>query len=78
MSNRTRRQLVLLSLILLLPSLSLAITGDSDRKTFAISRTDTPPVIDGHLDDAVWANAAVVDDFHQTSPASTARRSRRL
>ncbi len=53
MSNRTRRRLVLLSLILLLPSLSLAVTGNSDRKTFAISRTDTPPIIDGRLDDAV-------------------------
>ena len=60
MSNRTRRQLVLLTLILLLPSLSLAVTGTGDRKSFEISRTDTPPIIDGRLDDAVWANAAFV------------------
>ena len=31
-------------------------------------RTDTPPVIDGVLDDAVWSRAAVVDDFHQSQP----------
>ena len=31
-------------------------------------RTGTPPVIDGVLDDAVWALAAVVDDFRQSQP----------
>ena len=72
MSARARRQIVLLSLMLLLPSLSLAVTGGGDRKSFRISRTDNPPVIDGRLDDAVWANAALVDDFHQTSPTDGA------
>jgi len=31
-------------------------------------RTDTPPVIDGRLDDAAWANAALVDNLHQVEP----------
>ena len=68
MTVRARCQLFLVSLALLLPSLSLAVSGDSDRKSFEISRTDTPPVIDGRLDDEVWANAALINDFHQTSP----------
>ncbi|MDQ3221525.1 MAG: carbohydrate binding family 9 domain-containing protein [Acidobacteriota bacterium] len=33
-----------------------------------IPRLETPPVIDGVLNDAVWQNAAVFGDFLQTSP----------
>jgi hypothetical protein len=43
------------------------LQGD-ERKTFDISRTDTAPIIDGELDDDVWQDATVVDDFHMTSP----------
>lgn len=57
--------------------LGLAATGaaqeigalvDPGQKTVHVVRTVTPPVIDGDLSDAVWANAAVVDDLHQVSP----------
>lgn len=37
-------------------------------KTIHIARTETPPIIDGRLDDAAWARAAVVDDMHQILP----------
>jgi len=37
-------------------------------KSFVIARTDSPPLIDGNLDDDVWLHAAVIDDFHQTTP----------
>ncbi|MEP6923799.1 MAG: DUF5916 domain-containing protein [Pyrinomonadaceae bacterium] len=33
-----------------------------------IPRLETPPVIDGKLDDEVWKHAAVFKDFYQTSP----------
>jgi hypothetical protein len=33
-----------------------------------IPRLETPPVIDGKLDDAVWQNAALFGDFLQTQP----------
>lgn len=33
-----------------------------------IRRTDTPPVIDGKLDDAAWSQAAVIEDFVQVGP----------
>jgi hypothetical protein len=32
------------------------------------TRTATPPAIDGNLDDAVWANAAYINQFTQESP----------
>ena len=38
------------------------------KKTLAISRTDTPPVLDGVLDDPVWSEAAWFDDLHQYHP----------
>ena len=40
---------------------------DQPKQSRAI-RTDTPPVIDGNIDDAVWQQAEVIDDFHQTRP----------
>ena len=33
-----------------------------------VRTTAAPPVIDGKLDEAVWATAALVDDLHQTTP----------
>ncbi|HZL93415.1 MAG TPA: carbohydrate binding family 9 domain-containing protein, partial [Vicinamibacterales bacterium] len=35
-------------------------------------RTPAAPLIDGDLSDAVWANAAVVDDLHQVTPVEYA------
>ena len=54
-----------------LPCLCAAQGVDSGvevMKSVRMVRTDTPPVIDGRLDDAIWARAAVVDDFHQSQP----------
>ncbi len=34
------------------------------RKSIAASRAEKPPVLDGRLDDAVWQQAAVVEDLH--------------
>ncbi len=42
-----------------------------------IVRTDTPPVIDGKLDEAVWKNAAVIDDLRQIRPGDRATPSER-
>ena len=36
-------------------------------KIIQMVKTDTPPIIDGIMDD-VWYTAAVVDDFHQVEP----------
>jgi hypothetical protein len=40
-------------------------------------RTDTPPVIDGVLDDEVWQRAAIIDDLHQANPVEYAQPSER-
>ena len=50
---------------------------DPGQKTVRIVRADTPPVIDGVLDDAVWANAALIDDLHQVNPTEYAKPSER-
>ena len=40
----------------------------ADRPTVRPTRTDTPPVIDGRLDDEVWKTAALITEFVQQSP----------
>ena len=45
---------------------------DGERKSFAISRATSAPVIDGKLDDDAWKTATTVDDFHQTVPTDGA------
>jgi Carbohydrate family 9 binding domain-like/Domain of unknown function (DUF5916) len=37
-------------------------------KTIQAVRTNTPPKIDGVLDDVVWQKAAIVEDLHEVSP----------
>ena len=49
-----------------------AVLQDPGQKSVRVVRTATPPVIDGDLSDAVWANAAVVDDLHQVTPVEYA------
>jgi hypothetical protein len=46
--------------------------ADPGQKTLRLVRTGTPPTIDGVLDDAVWANAAVINDLHQVNPVEYA------
>ena len=43
-------------------------------KTLAMVRTDTPPVIDGVMDE-VWSTGALIDDLHQTDPVEYAEPS---
>jgi hypothetical protein len=54
------------------PVLAFATTGSGDRKSFVITRTDTPPVIDGRIEYLEWAGATIVSDFHQTVPVDGA------
>ena len=63
-----------LRLLAVAPAMAIVSVGHAQapestvEKEFRIVRTDTPPVVDGRLDDAVWATAAVVDDFVVTQP----------
>jgi hypothetical protein len=40
----------------------------NDIKVVRATRVASPPVIDGRLDEAVWAQADVISDFHQVRP----------
>jgi hypothetical protein len=53
------------------------VLRDPGQKSVTIVRTDTAPVIDGVLDDAVWANAALIDNLHQVNPVEYAQPSER-
>ena len=46
-------------------------------KILAVAPTETPPVIDGVLDDAVWADAPSMDDMHQYEPVDHGEPSER-
>jgi hypothetical protein len=48
---------------------------DPGQKSVRMVRTASPPVIDGVLDDAVWASAAFIDDLHQVNPIEYAEPS---
>jgi hypothetical protein len=69
----TQRLLILAiaGLLFLLTAPALAF-NQGERKSFAIARTDSAPVIDGRIDEDAWRHAAVVDDFHQTVPTDGA------
>jgi len=67
MSRITRISIAAFLLLLATPSAAV-YTVNGERKSFEIHRAESAPVIDGRLDDDVWKNASVVDDFQQTSP----------
>ena len=46
-------------------------------KSVRIVHTDEPPVIDGRLDDPVWATAARFEDLHEVQPTEYAAPSER-
>jgi len=66
-------------------ALSLALVGAVDAQEAAVGsapvkavhvvRVDTPPIIDGTLDEAVWQQAEPITDFHQVRPTDGAEPS---
>ena len=61
-----------LAVTLLLAATAHGQLPDPGQKSVQMVRTSTPPVIDGVLDDAVWANAALIDNLHQVDPVEYA------
>jgi hypothetical protein len=59
------------------PAVAQESLVDPGQKTVHVVRTDSPPVVDGDLSEAVWARAAIVDDLHQTEPIEYAMPSER-
>jgi hypothetical protein len=61
-------RLLILLAVIGCSGICVAQSVSTDSKTIAASRIDSPPVIDGVLDDAVWDEATVVEDLHVFSP----------
>ena len=66
--------MIRLPLIICLPALCLSAIAAAeesmafDAKSIDAVLVDSAPVIDGVLDDAVWARAQVIEDFHMVDP----------
>jgi hypothetical protein len=57
--------------------LTLSVNALAADKITAIAHSQKAPVIDGVLDEAIWANAVVVEDFHQVEPVEYGEPSER-
>jgi hypothetical protein len=72
--NSTPFQRSLMATCLLFGSMAAHATEHAPKVLRAV-RVDTPPVIDGKLDDAVWELAEPISDFHQIRPGDGAEPS---
>lgn len=51
------------------PADAQSVAGSaSEGKSVDIARIDSPPVIDGVIDDAIWSRAIPIEDLHQVNP----------
>jgi hypothetical protein len=64
-------------IIALLWGNALAADEPALTKSSLIARTDSPPTIDGVLDDPAWKSAVVIDDLHQIKPQEYSEPSER-
>ncbi|MCH2169936.1 carbohydrate binding family 9 domain-containing protein [Myxococcota bacterium] len=74
--GRVHLTVFLLGVFVGLVSPSTAL-GAEERPRVRVVRTETPPEIDGRLDDEVWKTAALVDDLTQVVPVQGAKPSQR-
>jgi hypothetical protein len=58
-------------------SLGLSTASGASQRTAAVGRTDSPPVIDGVLDDPVWSEAVLLEPMIQVLPVEGAEPSER-
>ena len=65
MENLSNRLTSLTLILSASPLLAPAQEPGGSMKTIQAARAEGPIVIDGLLDEAVWANAAVAEDIHQ-------------
>ncbi|MDR2213579.1 MAG: carbohydrate binding family 9 domain-containing protein [Pseudomonadales bacterium] len=80
LSHLPCRLVLVLGLGLALPLVASAadnVNGVTGGKELRLPRLDAEPLIDGRLDEAVWQQAAVTDDFHQMVPQQYAAPSQR-
>jgi len=69
-TNWVPKGVALLALLSLIPALGLAETLKEDprKRVVTIPRLDSPAIIDGKLDEAVWEQAVVIENLYQTRP----------
>ncbi|MDY6982769.1 MAG: hypothetical protein SV422_06755, partial [Pseudomonadota bacterium] len=65
------------ALTLATPALAQSAGASDGSKTITIPRLEGRPNIDGVLDEAVWSQALLVDDFHQYEPVEYATPSQK-
>jgi hypothetical protein len=66
--TRVTKGVVAIALATLFPVVYAQNNSGAAEKSVQAVRVDTPPVIDGILDDAVWERATPITDFHQIRP----------
>jgi hypothetical protein len=71
------RTAALLSALTALLSLSALAQPAPEDKASRATRTQTPPILDGSLEDPVWARAEAIEDLHQYDPLDHAPPSER-
>jgi len=68
------RFILIVAMVVLLTAGSVSAQLDTlapgDTKQVRAVRVDTPPVLDGRLDDPVWLQAEPITDFHQIRPGN--------
>ena len=63
------KRLIVVSLFAYAHSYATEINAETLRlKSLKATRTDKAPVVDGVIDDLVWSNAQLLDDFIQYEP----------
>jgi len=62
-----------LSLVIILCFTTISIFSQNNQKTIKATRINTPPEIDGKLDDDVWKDLPIYGDFHMLQPNNTGK-----
>ena len=63
------KRLIVVSVFVYAHSYATEINAETLRlKSLKATRTDKAPVVDGVIDDLVWSNAQLLDDFIQYEP----------
>jgi hypothetical protein len=61
---------LLLLICLIWSALPAPAWAQDPAKVVRVVRVETPPVVDGRLDEAVWQESQVINDFHQIRPGN--------
>jgi len=66
------QQLIKIIAIWLVLLMSTAYGRDQTRQVYVIPQAEKSPDIDGKLDESIWKNALIIDEFYQYTPRNGA------